>query len=250
MAAVGDDNLFYNLGFDQDINGAIDSWNLTEGARLTTKADSQFGTTVRIDCKNQTTVTLDQDVMIMGDTNYGIRFRTRILQGIGSIKVRIANYPSAKSADVTKTDWTVVELYGKTKPDTQSIPVSFVVESSSTGCVVEIAQMEFVQTDTIPNGASYVWFYDRSAWEAQNTAEQQAQSIQGFPVLLMIAALYALVVFIVSRIAKKQDGEGRHTVYIVPWCLFLRYPSYFRLPSTAIRQTSTIFRHGHSSSPM
>ncbi len=224
MAAVGDENLFYNLTYFEDTTGGIDAWGLSEGAIFSTYEHDEYGTVARIDCGDLGNVIFDQDVVLQGENNYGIRFRARILEGNGSIMTRIEDHPSAQSDSIIQSEWTVVELYGRTSPEQQSLPVAFVIDSTGVqNCVVEITQMEFFRADQIPEGAKFVWFYDRTAWEAANeTASQEEKGITGFSYLLILTLVYAGVAYAVSRMKKKKALRIKHPVrWLLGGCFVL-----------------------------
>jgi dolichyl-phosphate-mannose-protein mannosyltransferase len=216
MAAGGEENLFYNLAFSEDTNGFIDAWELSGGAVLSTYEDDEFGTVARLSTGSMSSASLTQYVFAQGDANYGIRFRARIVSGSGTVRVEMADYPAARSQVVTAEGWTIVDFYGKTSPEQQSLSVAFVVESGGGACTAEIALMECVRTDLIPSGATYVWLYDRQAWEQQQAPAENVNKIRGFTPLLLISLVYAVVALIVSRMRKREgERENKWTVRLL-----------------------------------
>ena len=210
MMGAGMENLFYNTEFYMDELGYYDNWEIDEKLSVEVRNDPEKGVVWCIFVPEAGTYNIAQPVFVTGDTNYGIRCKARTLQGDAKVHITLPYYPSAAGEAVCAQDWETVSLYGMTEPDIDGLPIAFVITASEPS-EVEIARAEMFQTNDIPSDTTYVWFYDRTAWVAEQEQQGQTESgLQGFsPALLIWAAYAAAVVWVIFRVGKKETAFGK-----------------------------------------
>ncbi len=202
-------NLIANGEFAQDEQGAYAVWS-TEGAfSLSKKEDAEMGEVLSLDTQ-ESQVAFYQTVQVNTDTIYCM---TLGIRGQGSAKISIRGLESSYLEEELTGQWQYLQLYGLTGEEQENMQIQFTLTDARN---VEIEELSCLETDEVPEEATYVWLYDRDAYEEEQNAEQAARTIHGTLPALLIAGAYAAAVYAVARRKEnKEEGLPKRAVYLV-----------------------------------
>ncbi len=140
---------------------------------------------------------------------YRISYYVKIV-GQGKVYCIPQQLESSRSPVSVSQEGEFVEFYGLTAPDQSTLTLSFHLgdEAATAQGSASITQIRVEESDSVPEGALYVWLYDNVAWEAQNTAtatletEDTASKNGGVlgVVLVVLAFLLAAALMIRFRV--------------------------------------------------
>ena len=202
-------NLIANPQFTKDDQGTYSVWN-TEGAfSVSSKQDAELGDVLSIDTQ-ETQVDFYQSVNVLPETIYCF---TLGIRGQGKAMISVRGLETAYLQEDLTGEWQYIQLYGLTGEDQYSVIAQFSLTNAEN---VEIAEISCLETDDVPEDATYVWLYDRQAYEEEQRLEEEAKQIDGSVPALLIAALYGGLVY---GFARRKEKEGKQippkTVWMV-----------------------------------
>ncbi|MFR4008840.1 MAG: hypothetical protein ACLT0Y_05890, partial [Christensenellales bacterium] len=108
--------------------------------------------------------------------------------------------------------WQYLQLYGLTGEEQENMQIQFTLTDARN---VEIEELSCLETDEVPEEATYVWLYDRDAYEEEQNAEQAARTIHGTLPALLIAGAYAAAVYAVAQEGKQRRRLAEASGYLV-----------------------------------
>ena len=202
-------NLIANPEFTKDEQGSYSVWNTDGAFSVSAKEDKEMGEVLSIESQ-ETVVDFYQSVNVLPETIYCF---TLGIRGQGSAMISVRGLETAYLEEELTGEWQYLQLYGLTADDQYSVLAQFTLTDPEN---VEIAEISCLETDDVPEDATYVWLYDREAYVEEQKLEEEASQIQGSLPALLIAALYGGVIYLIAKRKEKQTGVlPKHAVWMV-----------------------------------
>lgn len=199
-AAQSPDNLLTNTNFSKDADGNLSGWNEVSTSSLFSYTQDADNTPILVITNPDLGYgQLTQTVPCQTETIYRIAVTARVqdYSGDSGAYAQVLGVTGAFSESTVAEEWTTLEFYGYTSPEQESFEVGFVFgsEEHPTKGVAQFKDLVVEQVDDVPDGARYVWMYDRQAYLAEHEEQQQEENDQaGMVASFLIAGVFLLLV--------------------------------------------------------